>query len=406
MPEISKRSANAYDSPIRKLTPFAVQAEEAGKKVYYLNIGQPDIETPQAALDVVRQADLKILKYAPSQGNRSYREELVHYYKRFGYHVSPNDILVTNGASEAILFLLMACLDVGEEVIMPEPLYANYLGFAEVAYVGVKPLTSTIDTAFDLPDLIEFERAITKKTRAILICNPNNPTGRVYSEEKLRAIATLAKKHDLYLFVDEVYSEFCYDEDFFSVLNIEGLGDHVAVIDSISKRFSACGARIGSIICRNPKVIQAVMKFAQFRLSAPTMAQLFAEALLKLDDSYIKSVKEEYQRRRNTLFQRLSKMDEVVCYQPGGAFYVFAQLPIDNSDRFCRWLLEEFDYKGATLMLASGSGFYASENLGQQEVRLAYVLNEMDIHKAMDVLEQALLVYPGRTKVLKTVFST
>lgn len=278
---------------------------------------------------------------------------------------------------------------------MAEPLYANYLGFAELANIGVKPVTSTIETGFALPAIEEFEKAITKRTKAILICNPNNPTGAVYSEEVLRSIGDLAKKYDLYLFVDEVYSEFCYDgSEFFSVLNINGLEENIAIVDSVSKRFSACGARVGTIVTRNQDMLKSLMKYAQFRLSAPTMGQMLAEAFLDLGDDYINEVREEYAKRREVLYNRLSAMDGVKCYKPGGAFYVFAALPIDDSDRFCQWLLEDFDYQNETVMLAPGAGFYASSKLGKQEVRIAYVLNTVDINKAMDCLEKALTIYP------------
>lgn len=399
MPNISKRVAYAYESPIRKLAPYAYAAQEAGKKVFYMNIGQPDILTPPSSIQKVQNTPIDIIKYAPSQGIASYREKLVGYYKKFGVEVTKEDILVTNGASEAISFLLYTCLDVGEEVIMAEPLYANYLGFAELAGIGVKPVTSTIETGFALPNIEEFEKAITKRTKAILICNPNNPTGAVYSEEVLRAIAALAKKYDLYLFVDEVYSEFCYDGSvFFSVLNIKDLEDNIAIVDSVSKRFSACGARVGTIVTRNKAMFTALMKYAQFRLSAPTMGQMLAEAFLDLGDDYIDEVRSEYDKRRNVLYERLSAMDGVKCYKPGGAFYVFAELPIDDSDRFCQWLLEKFSYQNQTVMLAPGAGFYASSKLGKREVRFAYVLNTDAINTAMDCLEKALEEYPYANK--------
>lgn len=401
MPRTSNRVKNAYESPIRKLAPSADKAEAQGKKIYYLNIGQPDIKTPKAALAAVQNASIDILKYAPAKGILSYREKLVPYYQKYNPAIDVEDILVTNGASEAILFLMLSCLDAKDEVLIPEPLYANYIGFSEVANVNVKPLTSKIETGFALPDLADFEAAITPKTKAILICNPNNPTGAVYTEEKLRAIGGLAVKHDLFLFVDEVYSEFCYpdkekDTRFFSALSMDRLAQHVAIVDSVSKRYSACGARIGTIVTQNQDIIAGITKYAQFRLSAPTMAQMFSEALLDVAPAYLREVKAEYERRRDALYSRLKAMDDVVCYKPGGAFYIFTALPIDDADVFCKWLLEDFDHKGETVMLAPGPGFYATEGMGKQQVRIAYMLNVEDLHKAMDCLEAALKVYPKR----------
>ena len=399
MPNISKRSIGTYESPIRKLAPSANKAEADGKHVFYLNIGQPDIVTPPSAIQAVRDANMPVVKYAPSRGIATYIKRLEQSYQAKGYRVENQNIFVTNGASEAIQLLLVACLDFTDNVLIPEPLYANYVGFAEYANVQVKPLTSSIKNGFALPDIKDFEQAIDKKTRAILICNPNNPTGAFYSKETLIELAALCRKKDLFLFVDEVYSEFCYDDNtFFSALELEGMDNHVAMVDSVSKRFSACGARVGNIVCRNPEVIAAINKFAQFRLSAPTMGQILAEALLDVGDDYITEVKREYARRRAVLYNRLRNMKDVICYEPGGAFYVFAELPIDNADRFCKWLLEDFAFENQTIMLAPGSGFYATTGLGLNQVRIAYVLNTTDLNKAMDCLEHALEVYPYRTK--------
>lgn len=394
MPEISNRVAQAYSSPIRKLTPFADQAKADGKKVFHLNIGQPDIETPQVAFEKIRKTDIKILKYGSSKGVLSYREKLVDYYQRFDINVTAEDILVTAGASEAIMFLVLSCLDKGDEVIIPEPFYANYIGFTEIGDVSIQPVTSTIETGFSLPSSADFEKIITPKTKAILICNPNNPTGCLYSKEALQELGNLVKKHNLFLFVDEVYREFCYDGlDFFSVLNLAGLEKNVVVIDSISKRYSACGARIGAIITRNEELVEAITKLGQFRLCAPMLGQMVAEAILENDGNYLTEALSEYDRRRALLFERLSNMDGVVCNKPGGAFYIFAQLPIDDGDKFCQWLLEEFSYENQTVMLSPGAGFYATKGLGKQEIRIAYVLNCDDLNRAMDCLEVALKEY-------------
>lgn len=399
MPKLSKRSGMAYESPIRKLAPSANLAEAQGKKVFYLNIGQPDILTPASAIQAVRDADIPILKYAPAKGITSFRKKLLKQYRDRGFQLDLEDIFITNGASEALQLLMMACLDSVDNILVPEPMYANYIGFSEMANATIKPLTCHIENGFDLPSIEAFDAAVDEHTKAILICNPNNPTGAVYTKEKLTELGHLCKKHDIFLFVDEVYSAFCYDDEtFFSALQLEGLEDHVAVIDSVSKRFSACGARIGYILCQNPKVMEAINKYAQFRLSAPTMGQIFAEALIDVKDEYLVDVKDEYIKRRAVLYSRLSVMEDIVCYQPSGAFYVFAQLPIENADHFCQWLLEDFEYKGMTIMLAPGSGFYASSGVGQDQVRIAYVLNEQDLEQAMDCLEAALKVYPYRTK--------
>lgn len=400
MPTLSKRGEAAFSSPIRKLASAAERAKKNGKRVYHLNIGQPDILTPPNALKAVREAHIDILAYSPSNGYPSYREKLPAYYQKYGVDISPDDIVVTSGASEGILFTLLACLDRGESVLSPEPLYANYLGFAAMADVQVKPITTSIDTGFALPGIADFHRAITPDVKAILLCNPNNPTGALYPESTLRALGEIALERDLYIIIDEVYREFCYSDDasFFSALRLPGLENHVIVLDSVSKRYSACGARIGAIVTRNAGLRAIIQKYAETRLSPPGYGQIFAEATLQTEDSYFDTVKAEYRRRRDLLYQRLHNMDGVQCYRPEGAFYVFAELPIDDADRFCRWLLEDFDYEGQTVMLAPGSGFYATPGLGRHEVRFAYVLNTHDLEKAMDCLEKALAVYPGRER--------
>lgn len=398
MPRISSRGTSAYTSPIRKLSPYADQAKKEGKKVYHLNIGQPDIKTPKSALTALQNTEIDVLAYSPSQGYESLRKKLLEYYQKFDIQLAATDFIVTNGASEGIFFSLLACLDEGEEVIIPEPFYANYLGFAQIAKAKVVPITSSIDNGFALPTIAAFEEKITPHSRAILLCNPSNPTGAMYDESTLRALATLVKKHDLYLIVDEVYREFCYGETpFFSALNLEGCEQNVIVLDSISKRYSACGARVGMIVTRNEALIRIITQYAEIRLSPPTFGQLLAEYLVDTPASYLDAVKSEYIDRRNLLYQRLSQMEGVKTYLPEGAFYCFAQLPIDDADRFCQWLLEHFEYQNQTVMLAPGSGFYFSESLGKQEVRIAYVLNIEDLNKAMDCLEAALKAYPHRS---------
>ena len=401
MPKVSRRGEAAFSSPIRKLAAAADRAKQHGKKVYHLNIGQPDILTPANALQAVREAKIDILAYSPSNGYATYREKLPDYYRKYGVEIGPNDILVTSGASEGILFTLLACLNQGESVLSPEPLYANYLGFAGMADVQVKPITTHISSGFALPSIADFHRALTPDVKAIVLCNPNNPTGALYPEKTLRALGEIALEHDLYLIVDEVYREFCYDDDdaFFSALRLPGLEDHVIVLDSVSKRYSACGARIGAVITRNAALRAVIQKYAETRLSPPGYGQIFAEATLQTEDSYFDTVKEEYRHRRDLLYRRLSEMEGVVCYRPEGAFYVFAELPIDDADRFCRWLLDEFEYEGQTVMLAPGTGFYATPGMGRREVRFAYVLNCHDLDKAMDCLGAALMAYPGRTLV-------
>lgn len=384
-------------SPIRKLVPFAEAAKKKGVKVYHLNIGQPDIETPKAALDAVRHADFKVLEYSHSAGNESYRRKLVEYYKKRGIEIDHTQIIVTTGGSEAILFGFMACLDAGDEVIIPEPFYANYNGFAVAADVQVKPITSHIESGFALPPISEFEKAIGPKTKAIVLCNPNNPTGYLYSKEEMETLKQIVIKHNLYLFADEAYREFCYEGEHISAMHLQGAEENVVLMDTISKRYSACGGRIGALITRNKQVLDTAMKFAQARLSPPSFAQILGEAAVDLPDDYFDATKAEYKKRRDVMVARLNAIPGVFCPNPGGAFYAIARLPIDNADTFCQWLLESFNHDGQTVMLAPATGFYGTPGLGLNEVRLAYVLNASDLNKAMDCLEAALKVYPGKT---------
>lgn len=384
-------------SPFRKLIPYADKAKEAGKHVYHLNIGQPDIETPAYALQQLRATNMKVLEYSPATGLASYRKKLTNYYRKFDIEVSADEIIVTTGASEAIQFAFLACLDHKDEVIVPEPFYANYNGFAQIADVRIRPVTCHIEDGFRLPDTEAFEKAVTTDTKGIFITNPNNPTGCFYSRKSLEGLAELCRKYGLFLFVDEVYREFCYDgNEFFSALNIKGAEGHVIMLDSISKRYSACGARVGSLVTRNKAVLDAVTRYAKLRLSPPGLGQILAEATLDMEGTYMDDVKAEYACRRDVVFQRLSRMRGVVSYRPGGAFYCFAKFPIDSAERFCRWLLEDFDLDGATVMLSPGEGFYATPGLGVDEVRIAYVLNSDALQAAMDCLEAALQAYPGR----------
>jgi aspartate aminotransferase len=392
---ISKRGQQMPASPIRKLVPYAEAAKKKGIKVYHLNIGQPDIETPKMALDAVRNFDFKVLEYSHSAGNESYRRKLADYYKRVGIDVNYQQIIVTTGGSEAILFGFMSCLDAGDEVIIPEPFYANYNGFAVAANVVVKPLTSYIENGFALPPVAEFEKLITSRTRAIVICNPNNPTGYLYSTEEMETLKEIVIKHGLYLFSDEAYRDFCYSGTHLSALNLKGAEDNVLMMDTISKRYSACGGRIGALVTRNQAVLDTVMKFAQARLSPPSFAQILGEAATDLPADYFDTTKAEYLRRRDVLVSRLNKIPGVYCPNPGGAFYAMASLPVEDTDVFCQWLLESFSYNGQTLMLAPAGGFYGTRGLGKKEVRLAYVLNTADLEKAMDCLGKALEEYPG-----------
>lgn len=393
MLKISHRGEQMPPSPIRKLVPYAEAAKKKGTKVYHLNIGQPDIETPPAILDAVRKADFKVLEYSHSAGNESYRRKLVEYYKKVGIDIDYNQIIITTGGSEAILFGFMSCLDAGDEVIIPEPFYANYNGFAVAADVVVKPITSHIENGFALPPMEEFEKVITPRTKAIVICSPNNPTGYLYSREEMEVLKQIVQKHSLYLFADEAYREFCYEGEHVSALHLTGIDDNVVLMDTISKRYSACGGRIGAFVTRNKKVYDTALKFAQARLSPPSFAQILGEAAVDLPDDYFDLTKAEYLKRRNTMVKRLNAMPGVFCPNPGGAFYAIARLPINDSDKFCQWLLESFSYKNQTVMLAPASGFYGTKGLGQNEVRLAYVLNVDDLNKAMDCLEKALEVY-------------
>jgi aspartate aminotransferase len=385
-------------SPIRKLVPFAEAAKKRGTKVYHLNIGQPDIETPKMVLDAVRHSDFKVLEYSHSAGNESYRKKLVGYYKSVGIDVNEKQIIITTGGSEAILFGFMACLDAGDEVIIPEPFYANYNGFAVEAGVSVVPITSHIENGFALPPIEAIEAKITPRTKAIVICNPNNPTGYLYSAAEMEQLKNIILKHNLYLFSDEAYREFCYEGTQISALHLTGVDEHVVIMDTISKRYSACGGRIGAFITKNQALLDATMKFAQARLSPPSFAQIAGEAAIDLPANYFDDTKAEYKSRRDLIVTRLNAMEGVFCPNPGGAFYAMAKLPIDDADKFCQWLLEEFAFENQTVMLAPATGFYGTPGLGKQEVRLAYVLNLEDINKAMDCLEAALKVYPGLVK--------
>jgi aspartate aminotransferase len=396
MLSISKRGQQMPASPIRKLVPYAEAAKRKGIKVYHLNIGQPDIETPRAILDAVRNADIKVLEYSHSAGNESYRRKLVEYYKKVGIDVTHEQILITTGGSEAIMFGFFCCLNPGDEVIIPEPFYANYNGFACAAGLTVVPITSHIETGFALPPIEDFEKVITPKIKAIIICSPNNPTGYLYSRAEMEALKKICLRHDLYLFSDEAYREFCYDGDYVSAMHLDGLEKHVVLMDTISKRYSACGARLGAFVTKNKEVYNTAMKFAQARLSPPGLAQIMGEAAVDLPDSYFDAPKAEYLARRDLLIGRLNKMPGVFCPNPGGAFYAIAKLPIDDCDKFCQWLLECFSYKDQTVMLAPATGFYGTEGLGKNEVRLAYVLNLDSLNAAMDCLEKALEQYPGK----------
>jgi aspartate aminotransferase len=398
MPSISIKGREMPASPIRKLVPFAEAAKKKGVHIYHLNIGQPDIETPDTFLNAVKNFSPKVVEYSHSAGLESYRKKLAAYYGKHGIQINHQQILVTCGGSEAIEIAMMSCLNPGDEVIIPEPFYANYNGFSIQAGLVVKPIQSSIENGFALPPVAEFEKLISPKTRAIMICNPNNPTGYLYSKEELESLKELVIKHDLFLLSDEVYKEFCYDgKQYTSVMHLEGLDQHVILLDSISKRYSACGARIGALVTRNQEVIDTAMKFAQARLSPPTFGQVGAEAAIDTPEEYFKKVNQEYTMRRNFLVDALNKMEGVFCPKPSGAFYCIARLPIDDADTFCRWLLESFEYNQRTVMLAPATGFYSTPGAGKQEVRLAYVLNLEDLCHAMECLEKALQSYPGRT---------
>jgi len=385
-------------SPIRKLAPFADEAKRRGRKVYHLNIGQPDIPTPDVALDAIRNLDTRVIEYSHSAGNESYRRKLAGFYRSIGIEVEYSDLLITTGGSEAILFALNSCVNPGEEVITPEPFYANYNGFANSAGIKIVPVTSYIKDDFALPPISEIEKKITPKTKGIIICNPNNPTGYLYSKEELLHLRDIIKRHDLYLFSDEAYREFCYDgAEHFSAMKLEGVENNVVMLDSVSKRYSECGVRIGALVTKNCEVISTALKFAQARLSPPGLGQIVGEASIETPPEYFRDVNKEYTARRNFMVEALNKIPGVYCPKPKGAFYSVVKLPVDDSDKFAQWLLEKFEYKNQTVMVAPASGFYSTPGSGKNEVRIAYVLKIDDLRNAMEVLAEALGVYPGRT---------
>ncbi|KAF0198558.1 MAG: aspartate aminotransferase [Bacteroidetes bacterium] len=397
MPKISERGCQMPASPIRKLVPFAETAKKKGIKVYHLNIGQPDIQTPEVALKAIRNFDQKVIEYSHSAGNESYRRKLATYYQGIGINITHEEIIITTGGSEAISFALKVCMNPGDEIIIPEPFYTNYNAFALASGVKVVPITSSIQTGFALPAISEFEKSITPRTKAIMVCNPNNPTGYLYSKEELLQLRELVLKHDLYLFADEVYREFCYDgNEHFSVMNLEGLEEHAVLMDSVSKRYSECGVRIGALISKNKKLIATALKFAQARLSPPSLGQVIGEASLDTPAEYFREVYDEYISRRNLVIEELNKIPGVFAPLPKGAFYSVISLPIDDADIFCQWLLEDFSYNQQTVMLAPATGFYATPRLGKNEARIAYVLKKEDLKNAVKCLEEALKVYPGR----------
>ena len=398
MPKISDKGNLMPQSPIRKLVPYSDNAKKRGLKVYHLNIGQPDIRTPEIALNAVKNFNQKVVAYSHSAGNLSYREKLSDYYKKHNISITAEEIIICAGASEAIVFAMQTCMNEGDEIIIPEPFYANYNGFAVTSGVKIKPIPSSIETGFALPPIEDFEKAITPKTKAIMICNPNNPTGYLYSKEELETLKEIVLKHDLYLFSDEVYREFCYDKSkHTSVFHLDGLDKNIILIDSISKRYSACGFRIGWMMSKNKEVMSTAMKFAQARLCPPSFGQIAGEAANDTPESYFEEVLEEYHARRNVVVEAINKMEGAFCSNPKGAFYVVPRLPIDNSDRFCQWLLEDFEYNKETVMMAPATGFYATKGKGLNEVRISYVLNVDDLKASMKCLEEALKVYPGRT---------
>ena len=397
MPQISVRGLEMPESPIRKLAPLAVAAKQRGVKVYHLNIGQPDLPTPEVAIEAIRNIDRKILEYSPSQGNLSYREKLVDYYRKYNIHVTPDDIIITCGGSEAVLFAFMSCLNPGDEIILPEPAYANYMAFAISAGAKIRTIATTIEEGFSLPKVEKFEELINERTRAILICNPNNPTGYLYTRREMHQIRDLVKKYDLYLFSDEVYREYIYTgSPYISACHLEGIEQNVVLIDSVSKRYSECGIRIGALITKNPEVRAAVMKFCQARLSPPLIGQIAAEASLDAPEEYSRNVYDEYVERRKCLIDGLNRIPGVYSPIPMGAFYTVAKLPVDDSEKFCRWCLEKFSYEGQTVMMAPASGFYTTPGAGRNQVRIAYVLNKEDLVSALVVLRKALEAYPGR----------
>jgi aspartate aminotransferase len=398
MPKISKKGMMMPESPIRKLVPFAETAKKAGRKVYHLNIGQPDIETPDIALNAIRNFSQKVVEYTHSAGIYSYRKRLTEYYKKYDIVITPEEIVVATGGSEALLFAINSCLDPGDELIIPEPFYANYNGFSVNCGAIVRPINSTIDNGFALPPIADFEKAINERTKAILICNPNNPTGYLYSREELETLRDIVKKYDLFLITDEVYREFVYDGlHHYSAMHLEGIEDNVILIDSVSKRYSACGFRVGCLITRNKEVASTALKFAQARLSPPTFGQVAAEAAIDTPQEYFDKVLVEYHARRNVVVESINRIPGAFCPKPKGAFYAVARLPIDDSDRFCKWLLVDFNFNNETVMLAPATGFYSNPTKGKDEVRISYVLKVEDLKKAMICLEEALKVYPGRT---------
>ncbi len=397
MPSISEKGKAMPASPIRKLVPYAEEAKRKGRKVYHLNIGQPDIPTPEVALNALRNINLKVIEYSHSAGNESYRRKLATYYQKIGININHTEMLITTGGSEAIIFALMACINPGEEVITPEPFYANYNGFATTAGIKIVPVTSYIKDDFALPPIQDIEKKITSKTKGIIVCNPNNPTGYLYSKEELLHLKEIVKKHDLFLFSDEAYRDFCYDgAEHFSAMNLDGIDNNVILLDSVSKRYSECGVRIGALITKNKDVISTALKFAQARLSPPGLGQIVGEASIDTPDEYFKEVNREYTARRNFMVEALNKIPGVYCPQPKGAFYTVVKLPVDDADKFAKWLLEEFEYKNQTVMVAPASGFYSTPGSGKNEVRIAYVLKIDDLKNAMMILGEALKVYPGR----------
>ncbi len=399
MLQISDKGKAVPASPIRKLVPYANKAKERGIRVFHLNIGQPDIATPEIALEVVRRLQISVIEYTDSAGNHTLRSALAGYYQRLGIHITEDNILITTGGSEAILFAFMSTLNEGDEIIIPEPFYANYTAFAVMVGAKIKTVTATIENGFALPPISEFEKLITPRTKGIVIINPNNPTGYLYSKEELEALAGIVKKHDLYLYSDEVYRRYCYDgAQHFSVMNLKGIEQNTILFDSMSKRYSECGIRVGAIITRNQDILAASLKFGMARLCPPALGQIAAEASLETSDEYFHNVHEEYVRRRNFMVEALNKIPGVVCPMPKGAFYSIIKLPVDDAEKFAQWLLEEFDYNGQTVMLAPASGFYHTPGLGKNEVRVAYVLKTSDLQKAIEVLAEALKVYPGRTE--------
>ncbi len=399
MPEISVRGLEMPESPIRKLAPLAADAKKRGIKVYHLNIGQPDLPTPQCGLDALKKIDRKLLEYSPSQGYLSYREKLCDFYKKFNINVAPDDIIITAGGSEAVLYSFMACLNPGDEIIVPEPAYANYMAFAISAGAKIKTIATSIEEGFALPKVEKFEELINEKTRAIMICNPNNPTGYLYTRREMNQIRDLVKKYDLYLFSDEVYREYIYTgSPYISSMHLQGIENNTVLIDSVSKRYSECGIRIGALITKNEEIRKAVMKFCQARLSPPLIGQIVAEASLDAPESYYRDVYDEYVDRRKCLIDGLNRIPGVYSPIPMGAFYTVAKLPVDDSEKFCRWCLEEFSYEGETIMMAPASGFYTTPGAGYNQVRIAYVLKREDLQRALTVLQKALEAYPGHVE--------